>query len=115
MTAGVVAVIAFLLDLGPILAGLALGTLANFGLMMDSNASIPARKVKAHLMILGLLGLIVWATSELTHASREVRAIMAGAAGMLGIWLARRFRDWSAHEAARRLPLPPAPPSGDPL
>jgi len=101
------AALALLIDLGPLLFGLVVGTLANFGLEIDRGEPIPPRKVYAHLMILGLLGLIASVGSELVHASAQMRALAGAGAALLGAKLARRFLGWSEREAERRLPLPP--------
>lgn len=101
----------FLVDLAPILFGLLVGTLANFGLELDRDTIIPRRKVVAHLMILGLLGLLAWVACEVAHLSTQMRALTSAGAGLLGAKLARKFRDWSEEEADRRLPT--REPAGD--
>ena len=94
----------------PVIIGLLIGTLGRFGLEMDEGAAIEARKVRAHLMMLGVLGLLAEAAAEVAHATPNWRAILGAGAALASAKVVRRFRQKSEQEADRRMPLDPPQP-----
>lgn len=102
---------AWLIPHMPSVFGLAAGTIAKFGLDLNSGVTITRRNLVAHAMMLGFILLVCEAAADTANCAPTLRAVIAACGGLLGVKLVQKCLVAADRRADRSLGLAPEDPA----